>query len=969
MKRTGSGSGTVSGAGTAGQSLAGMPSSAGAGVRPLPRRRGGRRGAGGSGFRGWAARLAVAWVLLWPAAWQLRAQIADDFSNGGWERFESTPGTLAVAPGSLRLSDGAGAPDWVTASKVFRVDLDQTPVFVVGVGAVTDQGTVKLIRRQPYDKREALRIDEPGLYSIDLRRAYGWTGQAEIETCLYAIGDESEITYEFVKFAAALTPAEERAVAERAAGRNPKLKVGPFELAPLFRSCSYYYLSPRRDGLAVVFRRRGEDGWRKAFPPVYVPEDGMYRGSIVHLDEDTAYEVRVAGADGAVLAEDSFRTWRSEVPVAETIVLDEASFPGSLRITRTGSPEGWVRYTAREGFVLRNDRTGPLLDLSRAKYVILDGLTLRGGLRDAIVVNRCEHVRIRNCDIAGWGRPGTQRYDLNGMFYTDAGEAINWDTAIRIRRSIGTVVERCYIHDPVNRANSWYYAHPAGPQAVGIDKPQSTVLRYNDFVGSDEHRWNDATEGAGNFDRDGGFNRDADIYGNFACFANDDAIEIDGGQINVRVFENWYEGCLCGVSIQGCMAGPSYVFDNLLVNMGDERGLAGQTIKTSSNVSGPSAVSFIFGNTTFGPSSDLRLLRHLRIVARNNLFAGRANITGRAESPQSDCDYNLQANGEAGSEPNGLVGDPGLIDPGAGLYGLREGSPAIGRGQPLDNFAPGGPGGVDIGAIPFGSGRVLPVRPLPVRLDRHQLRFQAEETAAGAAGTVAATVDRADFRSPYRIAQNDAFDWFTVTPAAGVLEPGRAEVFTVTLRPERMKARALYRGAFLIRLPDGLSRPVMVYAATRYRQAVKPARDGVWTQFVEAEDAAGGGPYEVRPDPEASGGKCVLLAGRADAAPAEFRFSVPRAGKYFVVVRVRGEEPLGQHDSVRFGVDEGPLENAQLRVGTEWGWCLAARNRSMTLICLQAFDLGPGEHGVRLGPREAVLLDLVALTDSPAPFE
>lgn len=152
------------------------------------------------------------------------------------------------------------------------------------------------------------------------------------------------------------------------------------------------------------------------------------------------------------------------------------------------------------------------------------------------------------------------------------------------------MVERCYIHDPVSTADSWYYSHPAGPQAVGMDKSRSTVLRYNDFIGSDRHRWNDAVEGTGNFHLDGGFNRDGDVYGNMMCFANDDALEIDGGQTNVRVFLNKFEGCLCGVSVQGCMSGPSYVFRNLLVNMGDERGLAGQTIKTSSHANGPSAV-------------------------------------------------------------------------------------------------------------------------------------------------------------------------------------------------------------------------------------------------------------------------------------------------------------------------------------------------------------------------------------------
>ncbi len=933
---------------------------------PMPRAAGASgRDVAEPGRPAWSA-VAAALLLTLACAY---GQVLDDFSGAGWTRFESTPGTLTVAPGKLRLLDSPESPDWVTASKVFTVDFEQTPFFVVKVAAVSERGTVKLIRRQPEEKREVLSIDQPGLYAVDVRKTCGWAAQAEVETCLYAIGDQGDITYEFVKFVAELTAEEQRQVAERQARGNPKLQVAPFELVPLFNACSYYFASPLRTDLGVQFRRVGTETWRRAFPPVYVAEDGMYRGSVVRLDEDTPYELRVVDGSGAVLAQDGFRTWRSEVPIAETIVLDETSFSGSLRITRFGTADGWIRYIAKDGFILRNQRTGPLLELYNAKYVILDGLTLRGGLKEAITVKRCEYVRIRNCDIAGWGRIGTQRFDLNGMYYTAGGEAINWDTGILISRCLGTVVERCYIHDPVTTANSWYYAHPAGPQAVGIDKPRSTVLRHNDFVGSDEHRWNDATEGAGNFDSDGGFNRDADIYGNFVCFANDDAIELDGGQINVRAFENWYEGCLCGVSIQGCMAGPSYVFDNLLVNMGDDRSLAGQTIKTSSNSSGPSAVSFILGNTTFGPSSDLGLLKHLRIVARNNLFAGRSNIGGRAQSPQSDCDYNLQVVGEPGAEAHGLVGDPGLVGPAGGHYGLREDSPAVGRGQALDNFTTAEPGRVDLGAIPLGSERVLPVRPIPIRLDSNQLRFTAAETASAGAGALTAMVTDPGFSSRYRIAQNDAFDWFAVTPAAGTLESGKTATFTVTLRPERMTARALYKGAFLIRLASGLSRPVMVYAATGYQQAVRPAREGVWTQFIEAEAPTAGGAYEIVADPTASGDRGLLLSGPAKERPVEYRFTVPRAGRYFVVLRVRGEAPLGQHDSVHFAVDAGPQESAQLRTAATWSWCLAAQNRSMSLICLQGFDLAAGDHVVKLAPRETVSVDLLALTDNPAIFE
>ncbi len=896
------------------------------------------------------------------------AQTVDDFSKGGWRRFPSTPGKVSVETGKLHLTDGPEPPSWITVSKTFAVNIDHTPLFVVKVADASDRGTVKLIRKKPYDKRVAINMDRPGLYVVDMRRRFGWKGQAEVEVCLYAIGNREEITYEYVKFAARLTPEEEGLLKKRASAGNVRLKVAAFEVDPLFNACSFYFKSPRRDGLAVSYRKKG-DRWLRAFPPVYVKEDGMYRGSIVHLNEDTPYELRIAAANGHVLAQQDFRTWSSEIPIAKTIVLDETNFGGRLSVKESGSADGWIKITAKKGFVLRNDRTGPLIELDNVKYVILEGLTLRGGLKEAISIRKCDHVRVVNCDIAGWGRIGVQRFDRDGKFYTASGRAINWDSAILVSKSVGTVVERCYIHDPVSRANSWYYSHPAGPQAIGMDKPRSTVVRYNDFIGSDQHRWNDAIEGAGNYHIDGGFNRDADIYGNLMCFANDDALEIDGGQTNVRVFLNKFEGCLCGVSIQGCMSGPSYVFRNLLVNMGDERGLAGQTIKTSSHANGPSAVSFIFNNTCYGKSSDLNLPHNLRIVAKNNIFAGRRAIAGRTRSPQSDCDYNLLSTGKPGDEKHGILGKPDFVAPDAGLFAQRKTSAALGRGVVIDNFAPGKSGRVDMGAIPFGSGLVLPVRPIPVYLDRYQLMFSAADVAEARAKTVAATVRGQAFSSGYRIAKNDAFDWFEVAPAAGALESGKTLTFTVTLLPERMTQRPLYRGAFLIRLESGYSRPVMVYAATDVVPPTKPTREGVWVSYAEAEAPTGGKAYTTIPDSSASGGKCILLSGPAKKNPAEFRFRVPKAGKYFVLLRVKSDEPVGSHDSVFFAVDDGPFDRARLRSATSWAWSMAAHNRNMSLICLQAFDLSAGEHVLKLAPREAIYIDLVAITDNPGLFE
>ncbi len=907
-------------------------------------------------------------ILLNAFAVACHARIIDDFSEGGWSRFSSTPGTISAAKGKLTLKDGAEAPDWVTVSKKFMVDVDQTPNLVVRVAALSGQGTVKLIRKEPYDKQVALQIGRAGEYVVNMQKRFGWKGKNEIEVCLYAIGAEEEITYQSVAFTEELTQEQQKRVDEQVVGKNTSLDVAPFEVVAHFNTCSYYFTSPERDGLTVSYRKP-DGAWLMAYAPVYVYVDEMYRGSIVDLEEDTDYELKISSSDGQVLAQQRFRTWRSEVSVGKTIMLDEASFKGNLEVRESGTEQGWIRITSPKDMVLKNDRTGPMIDLYKVEYVIIEGLTLRGGLQEVIRIRNCRNVRVVNCDIAGWGRVGTQRFDLDGKYYTESGRAINWDCAILVSRSVGTVIERCYIHDPVNKANSWYYSHPAGPEAIGMDKSRSTVLRYNDFIGSDRHRWNDAVEGSGNFHVDGGFDRDGDIYGNMMCFANDDALEIDGGQTNVRVFDNKFEGCLCGVSIQGCMSGPSYLFRNLLVNMGDETGLAGQTIKTSSNESGPSAVSFIFNNTCDGRATNLNLLPFLRIVAKNNIFGGQGVINGRAKSPKSECDYNLFSVGQPEDEAHGILGSPDFVDADAGLWALSQSSSGVGQGTVLDNFMPAGKGQPDMGAMPIGSKLILPVRPIPVGLDRYQIRFSEADVESGLTQMVTASVESEGFSGGFRIAQNEAFDWFTVTPQSGVLGSGQQTTFKVKLTADKMGNEPIYRGAFLIRLENGYSRPVMVYARKKVAPEIKPGGEDGWVVYCEAEQPGGNNPYQVVGDTGASGKKCLLLAGSDRGKTVEFPFTVPKGGKYFVVLRVKSANNAGSNKSLYFGIDQGTFDRAKVRTSAEWGWSLTAHNRDMSLICLEAFDLSAGDHVLKLGPQDSVYIDLAAITDNPGMFE
>jgi len=335
------------------------------------------------------------------------------------------------------------------------------------------------------------------------------------------------------------------------------------ELVPGYQVCSLYLTgcTAEEDSAftsVLQYRKAGEANWRTMPPelsPVYVAREKMLRGSLFDLEEDTLYEMRLEYLDkqekGTLSGK--FRTRRAAVPIARTIVLDETT-KMPLHITASGTPEGYLRYTMKPGSVLDGGTKKEFaVFLDGVRYVILDGLTVRGGRRHGIFADNCENIQILNCDIAGFSRVGTHRPDLNGMYYDEKNHYVSQDSGIQVRNTRRVLIERNYVHDPRGTANSWFYAHPAGPNALKLGNVREAAVRYNDFVGSDLHRWNDAAEGAGNSLVTGSAWRDAEVTGNNFLFTNDDGMELDGGQINARFFGNRCEGFYCGISLAPCL--------------------------------------------------------------------------------------------------------------------------------------------------------------------------------------------------------------------------------------------------------------------------------------------------------------------------------------------------------------------------------------------------------------------------------
>ena len=691
---------------------------------------------------------------------------------------------------------------------------------------------------------------------------------------------------------------------------------GELRCRPTFNSCGVVYGT---DGARTLEYRLPGGKWRPVAEFPYFAETGDCRGSVMDLEEDTEYEVRV---DGRVTA---FRTWKSAVPVARTVEIDPATARFPIVVSDRGSADGWVRYVVRGG-TLQNGSSEATMVFKGAAYVLVEGVRFEGGrMRDLVTVGDSECVRIVNCEFSGWGRDYELRYDgmgrpfalgtgrldvrrnVYGGYGVKGGTCIEGDSAIRIGRgAVGTVVERCWFHDQRIHSNSWYYSHPNGGYAIEMDSPgHSTVIRWCNMTGSDEHPWNDAVGSTENFKENGGFNRDADVYGNFMIFANDDAIELDGGQQNVRCFDNRFESCLCGVSVQGCMAGPSYLWRNGFFGMWEELGSAGQTVKTGGGPHGEEAYVSVSRNLFWGRGTGVSPFKLLNLRLRDNVFCDRQEyvvkpgVEGQTKSTSENDHF-------------GLTLDERLLPE-------------------------------------------VPVRPLGFTLDR--MRFgglrPGDVVTFRAKSTVATDI-------PFEIRRNADMPWFEVTPRRGVIRAGGEVAFTLTLDAARMRNRRHYRGAFLVSAPDGLSRCVSLYAETDFVPPFKAEKPGETAVYAYAR--------EDRAPVELSSNAVKRL---------EFVFTVPKDGRYYFFMHAK---PEGFHDphalagTRRFySAFDGARCEPTRYLGYRYPvWAPVWPGNCVGVgLKIGYLDLKAGErHTVTLEPENSAhYIDAMVMTDAPESFE
>ncbi len=506
-------------------------------------------------------------------------------------------------------------------------------------------------------------------------------------------------------------------------------------VVPTFESLGLYW--SREDGVKgdecyVRYRAVGEPRWKNGLPLWFDARNRECRGSLVHLQPNTSYEIEFTLKRSGYKETITARTWNESFPVLRKITLPEES-DTPLVITESGSPDGYVLFTHEPGKTAAIDVKGrhdSNINID-ASYVIIRGLELKNAATHAIEITARSHdIVIENNDISGWGGVASDGW---GEDYHSAIFASGEDKSQVAR----LIIQRNRMHHPRSDSNAWdeYRVdreeyHPQGPQGITLwNTAGNHVIRYNEIYSDEDRKFNDCIGGGENYSETGFPNKDSDIYGNFISDCWDDGIEAEGANANVRIWGNYIDMSFVMIAVAPTQIGPIYIWRNvadrsrLSATKPMDSAKRGVFLKTQNKTVrdryyGGGRI-YVFHNTLLqgnganqGVYSGLTELgsEMINIVSRNNILHVNADyrysIDDTMKSDSNDFDYDLyngQITGLPEQEANGITGTP-IFDlensrgPFFPFY-LLPLSPGHDDGAVIPNFSDGYEGAApDIGA-------------------------------------------------------------------------------------------------------------------------------------------------------------------------------------------------------------------------------------------------------------------------------
>jgi hypothetical protein len=238
---------------------------------------------------------------------------------------------------------------------------------------------------------------------------------------------------------------------------------------------------------------------------------------------------------------------------------------------------------------------------------------------------------------------------------------------------------------------------------------QGNVVRYNRFS-----TMFDAAHLYSDNDDPPGPTKNLDFHDNSISNCGDDAIELDGLGINVRIYNNRCIGFLTGISAAPAAIGPVYIIRNVLAEwytVVADHVYEGYPFKFNHGTGGTTQWVYIYHNTCHSsvPEQDGFLLKDVNpngywkdVISRNNIYSGTDDALQAWEQTYiMDFDYDnlytthptkfinwggtlfdtLSAFATAtGQEQHGMSDDPAFVDAAGGNYHLQPSSTLIDQG-------------------------------------------------------------------------------------------------------------------------------------------------------------------------------------------------------------------------------------------------------------------------------------------------
>ena len=434
---------------------------------------------------------------------------------------------------------------------------------------------------------------------------------------------------------------------------------------PTLRSLGVYWLiqgdSNKNATVGVAYRKTGESIWQEG-PPLFrvergahqagdypsaidVPEQAwLFAGSLLLLDSDTAYELRLTLTDpdgdhaqsvlnGRTMAEpvvapggpvahvipgtgggtgsssDPYRglvTAQQAARPGNTFLLHQGRYDGTFLISRSGEPGRPIVWQAAGDGEARIDGQGAagqrptkVISANDIHDVWLDGLTICNG-DYGVVAHESAQLVIRRCHIFGC------------------------DYGVTLTRNQSGQCRGCFITDNVLEGPSTW------PRSKGIENARGVqitgfghVVCFNRIRG-----FADAIDTVPSR-----YCHAIDIHNNDLSELTDDGIEMDYSQRNTRCFHNRLTNVFQGISAQPVYGGPVYVFRNVIYN------LIGEPFKLHNSPSG----LLLIHNTCVKQGMPAGLWTSDAVrnsVSRNNLFVGtEASYAFESTAPMIDCDF------------------------------------------------------------------------------------------------------------------------------------------------------------------------------------------------------------------------------------------------------------------------------------------------------------------------------------------